>query len=377
MTVMRVLHVYGGTLFGGIETMLVTIARQQSLCPSLSHEFALSGDGPIGSALAAAGGVVHRLPTARASRPFTVWRARRALARLLRTQGFDRVICHAAWPYAVFGRAVRQCGRPLVIWVHNVMTGTHWTERWAKRTSPDLAICNSQYSAGALPRVFARAPLVVILPPLEMPSRLSAAERSRIRAELSTSDTAIVIVQAGRLEAPKGHATLLDALGALRDVPGWIVWQVGGVQRPFEQAYLESLQVQAVRLGIADRVRFAGQRSDVARLFAAADMQCQPNTGPESFGLVFVEALAAGLPVVGTRLGGVMEIVDDTCGVLVALGDSVALAAALRELVTNPARRRALAAAAPARARRLCDPSVQLHALHRALIPIASTQDTA
>jgi glycosyltransferase involved in cell wall biosynthesis len=258
------------------------------------------------------------------------------------------------------------------------MTGVHWTERWAGRTRPDLAICNSGFSAASLPRVFVDAPCIVILPPLELAAIARPPdERARVRAELSTPDGAIVIAQAGRLEALKGHAVLLDALGTLRDEPSWVLWEIGGVQRPLEEPYLASLQSQAARLGIADRVRFVGQRTDVPRLLAAADLKCQPNTGPESFGLVFVEALAAGLPVVSTRIGGVIEIVDDSCGVLVPPGDVRALAAALRELITDPARRVALSTAAPGRARRLCDPSRQLHALHRALTDMDGRRDAA
>jgi glycosyltransferase involved in cell wall biosynthesis len=257
------------------------------------------------------------------------------------------------------------------------MTGRHWTERWASRTAPDLAISNSQFSVGGLRVVFPHAPVTVILPPVQMPRLLSHAERAWVRQELSTPDMALVIVQAGRLEAPKGHAVLLDALGRLRDLPGWILWQAGGVQQPREASYLASLQTRAERLGISDRVRFAGQRADMSPLFASADLQCQPNTAPESFGLVFVEALAAGLPAVGTRLGGVIEIVDDTCGVLVPPGDDVALARALRELIDDPARRLRLAQAAPDRARRLCDPAVQLHLLLRALTSMNGREDRA
>ena len=374
---MRVLHVYGGSLFGGIESMLVTLAREQNACPLLRHEFALSGDGLVGPALAAAGAIVHRLPPARASRPHSVWRARRALIQFLQTQRFDRVVCHAAWPYAVFGRAVRRCGVPLVFWVHNDMTGTHWTERWARRTVPDLAISNSEYSVGGLHLLFPQVPFSVIRPPLQMPRLPSNAERAVVRQELSTPADAVVIVLAGRLEVLKGHAILLDALGALRDVPGWILWQVGGVQRASEQEYLASLRARAQRLGIAERVRFAGQRADMPLMLSAADIQCQPNTGPESFGLAFVEALAAGLPVVSTRLGGAIEIVDDSCGVLVPPGDSGALAETLRELITNRARRVALAKAAPDRARHLCDPFVQLHTLHHALTAMNDRQDAA
>jgi glycosyltransferase involved in cell wall biosynthesis len=116
----------------------------------------------------------------------------------------------------------------------------------------------------------------------------------------------------------------------------------------------------AGRLGVADRVRFAGQREDVPRLLAAADIFCQPNTRPEPFGIAFVEALLAGLPVVTTDLGGAREIVDDSCGVRVPAGDARALAQALRRLMEEPRLRERLGRAGPARARQLCDPARQL-----------------
>ncbi len=77
----------------------------------------------------------------------------------------------------------------------------------------------------------------------------------------------------------------------LRDVPSWVVWIVGGAQRPQEQRHLNSLKKAAATLGIADRVMFLGQRPDLPRIPAAADIHCQPNTGPDSFATTFVEAL--------------------------------------------------------------------------------------
>ena len=125
---------------------------------------------------------------------------------------------------------------------------------------------------------------------------------------------------------------------------------------------MAELRTAANRAGIADRVRFLGQRADVPRLMAAADVFCQPNIGPEPFGIVFVEALYAGLPVVTSGFGGATEIVDKTCGVLTTPGDAEALAAALRSLIQDPSRRQTLGAAGPGRARSLCDPARQLNA---------------
>ena len=86
-------------------------------------------------------------------------------------------------------------------------------------------------------------------------------------------------------------------------------------------------------------MRFLGQRADVPRLMAAADIFCQPDIGPEPFGIVFIEALYAGLPVVTSAFGGAVEIVDETCGILTAPGDTAAVATAVRSLIQDPSRR--------------------------------------
>ena len=111
-------------------------------------------------------------------------------------------------------------------------------------------------------------------------------------------------MQTSRLEAWKGQSLLIAALGRLRDRSGWVAWIAGGAQRPHEQEYLARLAADSEAAGISDRVRFLGQRSDVAELLAAADVHCQPNLWPEPFGIAFVEALYAGLPVVSARGGG-------------------------------------------------------------------------
>jgi glycosyltransferase involved in cell wall biosynthesis len=99
---------------------------------------------------------------------------------------------------------------------------------------------------------------------------------------------------------------------------------------------------------------------DVARLLAAADIHCQPNTGPEPFGITFIEALYAGLPVVTTAIGGALEIVDGSCGIMIELNDPAALAEALGRLIEDRELRTRLGAAGPARATALCEPRAQL-----------------
>jgi len=207
--------------------------------------------------------------------------------------------------------------------------------------------------------------------PMPASDRQVPDERAAVRAELRTGERDVVIIQVSRMEALKGHAAHLEALGLLKDAPGWTCWIIGGAQRPCEVTYLKNLKQRASRLGIADRVRFTGERADVPRMLAAADIYCQPNSGPESFGLTFMEAMLARLPVVTTGIGGAKEIVDDSCGVLLPLDDAQALAASLRCLINESQLRTHLGACGLVRARQLCDPSRQIRRLNEVLIQMS------
>ncbi|MGO8997759.1 MAG: glycosyltransferase family 4 protein [Polyangiaceae bacterium] len=358
---MRVLHLSADKLYGGVETMLATLARCRDLCPQMAPLFGLCFEGRLSAELAAAGVPAEPLGDARISRYWTIWLARRRLSALLEKQRPDVVVCHEAWPHALFAEVVRERRIPLVFWAHGMHAERNWLERLAGRVSPDLVIANSRATQGTLKALFPRARSVLIRYPVVTrgPDASNGSGRP-IRASLGTPDDAVVIVQACRLERWKGHELFLSALGRMVDVPDWVAWIAGGAQRPHEQAYLAALQETARHLGIADRVRFLGQRSDVPNLLAEADIHCQPNIGPEPFGIAFIEAMLAGLPLVTTAIGAAPEIVDEHSGMLVQPNDAEALAGALRHLIANPAERTRLGAGGPPRARFLCDPAQQL-----------------
>lgn len=365
---MKVLHLGAGNMFGGVETFFVTLARLRHLAPDMAPEFALCFRGRLWDELTAAGVPTFDLGAVRVSRPWTVLRARKLLRTVLAERKPDVVVAHSGWVHAVFAATVRECGARLVFFAHNPLTRSTFTDMWASLTRPDVVIANSRFTSGSVPILFPAVPTEVAYLPVNVePTADRDAVRTTVRAELNTPDDAVVILTACRLERWKGHAVLLKALGRLRDESGWVSWIAGGAQRPHEGEYLNELKVAVERMGIADRVRFLGQRADVPRLLAAADLHCQPNTGSEPFGLAFVEALAAGLPVVTSAIGGAAEIVNDSCGVLVPPDDVGRLTTHLRELLTDADRRRRLAAGGPARARELCDPAVALPHLQRVL----------
>jgi glycosyltransferase involved in cell wall biosynthesis len=148
------------------------------------------------------------------------------------------------------------------------------------------------------------------------------------RNTLNTPDDAPVVLALARLHWKKGLDTLLDALANLPGVYGWIAGS-----GPLEQ----DLRAQAERLGIANRVRFLGWRTDRAALLAACDVVAFPSRY-EPFGTVTVEAWAAGKPlVVADSAGPAATVTPDVDAVLTPKDDVAALRAGIKRVLEDAA----------------------------------------
>src|SRR2546425_5742054 len=370
---MRVLHVHSGNLYGGVETVLTTLARRPEHCPELQQQFALCFQGRLSRELASISAPVYSIGAVSVSRPLTVFRARHELHKLLVEQQFDAFLFHSAWSHAIFAPVARSARVPAVVWLHGTTGGHHWTERWSRKADPEVIVYNSRFTAASAAPVYPRASKHVLYYPVDLkPISLSPMERQAMRTELDTPDDAVVIIQVSRMERWKGQLLHLDALSKLKSTPDWICWFAGGPQRPEEERYFEELRRAAVQLGIAERVRFLGERADVPKLLKAADIFRQPNLQPEPFGIVFIEALNASLPVVATSMGGASEIVDDSCGMLARPGNVEEIAGNLRRLIQDPGLRRRLAQVGPGRAKELCDPAARIKEFSDILTGMAS-----
>ncbi len=370
---MKVLHVYAGNLFGGVETLLINLAAQQHFCPQMEPHYALCFEGKLSEELQKYTAKVYVLGEVRISRPWKVWRARQQLKKLLLAEKFDIAICHGCWVQVIFGPVIRLAHIPLVFRSPDVPSGKHWLERWAKLIPPDLVIANSYYTLSAIPKIYPTIKSVVVynpIAPLYVPDPTKV--RSKVRIELETPKDAVVIVQACRLEKWKGHKHLISALAQLQDLQNWVCWIAGDAQRPQEIEYLQELKAQAQNTGIAHRIYFLGHRKDIPQLLVAADIHCQPNSSPEPFGNAFVEALYMGLPVVTTPMGGATEIVDESCGKFIDPNNIDDLASALKTLILNSEERRRLGSNGKTKVSQLCNAAQQLEHLHRVLYEIAN-----
>jgi len=181
-----------------------------------------------------------------------------------------------------------------------------------------------------------------------------AAGRALRRAHAIPLDAPLVAVIA-QLTPWKGHADALEAVALLRQTrPDAHLAIVGaatftGKHRRYDTAaYRAALHARAAAPDLAGHVHFTGDVAAVAAVYAAADLLLVPSWA-EPFGRVVIEAMAAGVPVLATRAGGVPEIIThEADGWLTPPRDPAAMAAALRRLLDDPALRAALAARARA-----------------------------
>jgi glycosyltransferase involved in cell wall biosynthesis len=174
---------------------------------------------------------------------------------------------------------------------------------------------------------------------------------AQVRAELGVQTDTVLIVMAGNIRPWKGQHVVLEALSALDMASRQRLHVVFiGAAGPETAGYEATLHATARSHGLDGIVSFLGGRSDIADFFNAADLALHASVIPEPFGLVVVEALALGTPVIAANAGGPAEIITDDCGVTYDSGRPDELARILAGLVHDDARRARLEIGARRRA---------------------------
>ncbi len=254
---------------------------------------------------------------------------------------YDVICANSQKALFVCALAAKLSRRPLVWILHDIVTDPAFsaTNRRASlvfaRLFARLVAVNSEETGRAFIEAGGEANKVRIVYNGFDPARAKVYEpgtAARLRAELGFGPQPLVGLF-GRLSEWKGQHVFLEAIAAMEGVQAVIV---GGALFG-QEAYEARIREQASRLGLDDRVRFLGFRSDVPDLMAAMDAVAHTSIVAEPFGRVVVEAMMCGRPVVATRGGGVTEIIrDGETGLLVPPGEASALAAALGRILSDP-----------------------------------------
>ena len=192
--------------------------------------------------------------------------------------------------------------------------------------------------------------LSALRPPLSPPRWRGG---KTLRADLNLDPDALLIGIVTRITPEKGIHLLIEATAKLKASPYIQLLVVGGPYFPKDAEYIDSLKVQAEKLGIADRVIFTGFLEDTGAILSLLDVVLLASTIPEACPRTIIEAMAAGVPVIATPLGGSKELVTPETGLLVPAEDADAFAAAITQLAEDAERRKQMGKACRLRAEQL------------------------
>ena len=349
-----ILYVHGSAEMYGSDKVLLNLAQAEARRGVLLPVVVLHEDGPLRSALELAGVEVHVGHVAKISRAMFSLSAPWVLARQMAAAFRDLDRAARGRPLAlVYSNTLAVLGGAVWAWrrghrhvwhVHEILLKPWLVCRglpWMADLLSDQVISNSRQTETWLlrqaPGLKARSSVVFngLAPMPEVPVEQVAQARHR----LCPAPEAVLATVAGRLNHWKGQGLLLQAVAQLRDQGRLGDLHVAVVGDVFvgQDHIKQGLMQQVQQLGLQDRVQFIPFVADIVAVWRASDIAVVPSLEPEPFGMVAIEAMACGLPVIAARHGGLLDIVvDNETGLLFEPGNAHALAEALYRLVVAP-----------------------------------------
>lgn len=355
-----VLHVRASDRFGGPERLILeAAARARATAPTVASFGREGAPHPLLDPCRARGVATALVAASGSYDPRAVWRLRRTVVE----RGARVVVGHDYRSDLLVWAATKGLGVRRAAVVHGftaedrkVATFEALDRRVLRRADAVVAVAaptRDALVAAGVPA--ARVHLVENAIDVEAVAAEAREARAEVRRSLDLPDGTPMVLALGRLSPEKGHAVLLDA------------WAEAAPERAVlclvgDGASADALRRRAATLPPGG-VRFLGWRSDPARCLGAADLFVLPSLR-EGLPLAVLEAMAAGVPVVASAVGGVPEALGGGwCGTLVPPGDAGALARALRSALADLAAARATAQAALERVRERYDVGRQVEAL--------------
>ena len=355
MTPLRILHVDPERGWGGGQAQLVDLCRHLAE-RGHSQVVACRPDGALRPRLHAGVGLCDL----RVRNDFDLAAAWR-LRRVLRAQTFDIVHFHTARAHALAPWLPRRESRFVVSRLMDYAPHVRPRVRYLYNRCVDGVIAISQAIADVLVQAGVdRDHLRVIYLGIDIDHVRPATteDREAVRREWNADPHDVVLFTAAVLEPRKGHDVLLDSFAELVHEGMPLRWVICG-----DGSLRANLEARVRERGVVDRVVFTGFSAEVPRLLGGADVFVLPSLH-EGLGIAVIEAMAAGLPVIASRVGGLPEIVEEgETGLLVPPRDAAALAAALRRLGVDRAYARELGQWGRARTLQLFSSTRMAHAI--------------
>ncbi len=373
MTARRILYLNHVGLVAGAERSLA--AMVEALDRTRYEPYAICPDGPLGELLAKAGAQVRHCP----------------LQRLRRTRNPAKLLYYAAQVHSVARDIARKWNGPAIDLIHSNSTTAHiygallaryWRTPciWHVRdlvplgllgrllyARADAVIATSTAVADVVRAASGVAEKIRVIPNgIRIDHHDAPGGKSPIRAELGIAESAPVLAVIAQLVPWKRHDVFLKAFAEIAKLRPNAVALIAGDDLFNDNARYKAELLQLTReLRLESNVKFLGWRHDVSAILHACDMVVVPSQA-EPFGRVALEAMTAARPVVGTRAGGLPDIVaDEETGWLVEPDNPAALSAAMTEALQDPDLARQRGQAGRKRVAERFDITVTTHAVEK------------
>lgn len=340
----RVLHLITRLPIGGAERMLLGVLRNLDATRFDSIVCCIQDRGELAEEVESLGIPVHTFGLM-AHGSFD-WHVVPALRRLIREQNVELVHSHLYHANLYARLAAWREGIPVIASVHNTYTRRKWHRHLINRLLARLTFRITAGSADVERDIIAYDRVtpekVVRLPNcIDLDRVTTSLTSAEAKQQLGFGPADLVIATVGRMEEQKGHAFLLDAFAHLREMP-----ELEGMPLRLlvvGDGRLKAATVQrAADLGIAKVCHFPGSIKDLADVYRSIDVFVMPSLW-EGLSLAMLEAMAAGLPMIATDVGGARDVLGDGLrGVLVPPADARALARAIHDLLIDAERRSAM-----------------------------------
>jgi glycosyltransferase involved in cell wall biosynthesis len=305
--------------------------------------YCMEADGPLVEALAVRGVEIVRGQAASVTfrRPFAALAAIRRQSALLKSWRIDVLHAHGFFWNTDLILAAWALRIPVVLHVHNPETVAFQNLNRLAARRVLFCSCTLMDNCDHLRRVASKAEV------LHNTIDIGAMGRgSSIRAGLGLNGTDIAIGTVAQVTPRKGIDILLETARILLRERSDLVFFVAGPTPPSEEAFGRRMRAAAEEPDLRGRVRFLGSRSDIPDFLASLDLFLLPARA-EPFGIVVIEAMAASLPVIASKVGGIPEILSaPEIGRLVDPITPEAFAAAIREILALPDHGKSLGAKA-------------------------------
>ena len=297
-------------------------------------------DGPMAQQARELGTPVAVVPSGRARELWRVPGVVRRLRRAIRDQRADVVLAHVNKAHLYAGAAAKLERVPAAWWQHEHLELKPRLQQVASRVPAAAVICSAAWIAEQQRR-YTRAPVHVVHAGVEPGALVSPPREHRAGA-----GDEVVIGVVGRLARWKRAQLAVRAMPLVREsIPSARLRIVGGPGVDADRGFAADLEAEIARLGLGGVVELAGHTADAGAAIRGLDVLAHP-AEREPWGLVLLEAMAAGIPVVASAEGGPREIVrDGEDGLLVDAADTPAFARALVRVGSDPALRGRMGAA--------------------------------